>query len=253
MEGNNYQPNDQNDQYYSQPNPQEQYQNPNYNYQYPMPPVEQKANVGLAILSFLIPIAGLIIFLVEKDKKPKTAKASGICALISFIINIILTIVVWVAYFAGVTGMSNAAQDVFADSDFSYYEEFDAEEPSDDGTVYVQDGNLGNFVCNVKESVITTDYEGNPALVVTYEFTNNSDEASSFDLSISDTAFQNGVSLEMAFMDDLEYEDKQIKPGVTIDVQKAYVLNDTENSVEIELSELFNMDSATSVTVIELV
>lgn len=250
MEGNNYQPNDQNNQYYSQPNPQEQYQNPNYNYQYPMPPVEQKANVGLAILSFLIPIAGLIIFLVEKDKKPKTAKASGICALVSFILYIIFYVVMFAI---GGWAIFNAPEDAFSDSDFSYYEEFDAEEPSDDGTVYVQDGNLGNFVCNVKESVITTDYEGNPALVVTYEFTNNSDEASSFDLSISDTAFQNGVSLEMAFMDDLEYEDKQIKPGVTIDVQKAYVLNDTENSVEIELSELFNMDSATSVTVIELV
>lgn len=250
MEGNNYQPNDQNNQYYSQPNPQEQYQNPNYNYQYPMPPVEQKANVGLAILSFLFPIAGLIIFLVEKDKKPKTAKASGICALVSFILYIIFYVVMFAI---GGWAISNAPEDAFSDSDFSYYEEFDAEEPSDDGTVYVQDGNLGNFVCNVKESVITTDYEGNPALVVTYEFTNNSDEASSFDLSISDTAFQNGVSLEMAFMDDLEYEDKQIKPGVTIDVQKAYVLNDTENSVEIELSELFNMDSATSVTVIELV
>ncbi len=250
MEGNNYQPNDQNNQYYSQPNPQEQYQNPNYNYQYPMPPVEQKANVGLAILSFLIPIAGLIIFLVEKDKKPKTAKASGICALVSFILGMIMSIV---SFSVGMWGMSTVTEDVLNDSDFSYYEDFSAEEPSDDGTVYVQDGNLGNFVCNVKESVITTDYEGNPALVVTYEFTNNSDEASSFDLSISDTAFQNGVSLEMAFMDDLEYEDKQIKPGVTIDVQKAYVLNDTENSVEIELSELFNMDSATSVTVIELV
>lgn len=250
MEGNNYQPNDQNNQYYSQPNPQEQYQNPNYNYQYPMPPVEQKANVGLAILSFLFPIAGLIIFLVEKDKKPKTAKASGICALVSFILGMIMSIV---SFSVGMWGMSTVTEDVLNDSDFSYYEDFSAEEPSDDGTVYVQDGNLGNFVCNVKESVITTDYEGNPALVVTYEFTNNSDEASSFDLSISDTAFQNGVSLEMAFMDDLEYEDKQIKPGVTIDVQKAYVLNDTENSVEIELSELFNMDSATSVTVIELV
>lgn len=250
MEGNNYQPNDQNNQYYSQPNPQEQYQNPNYNYQYPMPPVEQKANVGLAILSFLFPIAGLIIFLVEKDKKPKTAKASGICALVSFILGMIMSIV---SFSVGMWGMSNVTEDVLTDNDFSYYEDFSAEEPSDDGTVYVQDGNLGNFVCNVKESVITTDYEGNPALVVTYEFTNNSDEAASFDLSIADTAFQNGVSLEMAFMDDLEYEDKEIKPGVTIDVQKAYVLNDTENSVEIELSELFNMDSATSVTVIELV
>lgn len=250
MEGNNYQPNDQNNQYYSQPNPQEQYQNYNYNYQYPMPPVEEKANIGLAVLSFIFPIAGLIIFLVEKDKKPKTAKASGICALVSFILGMIMSIV---SFSVGMWGMSNVTEEVLSDSDFSYYEEFGVEDPSDDGAVYVQDGNLGNFVCNVKESVITTDYEGNPALVVTYEFTNNSDEAASFDLSIADTAFQNGVSLEMAFMDDLEYEDKEIKPGVTIDVQKAYVLNDTENSVEIELSELFNMDSATSVTVIELV
>lgn len=250
MEGNNYQPNDQNNQYYSQPNPQEQYQNQNYNYQYPMPPVEQKANVGLAILSFLIPIAGLIIFLVEKDKKPKTAKASGICALVSFILYIIFYVVMFAI---GGWALSKVPDEVINDNEFSYYEEFGAEESSDDGTVYVEDGNLGNFVCNVKESVITTDYEGNPALVVTYEFTNNSDEAASFDLSIANTAFQNGVSLEMAFMDDLEYEDKEIKPGVTIDVQKAYVLNDTENSVEIELSELFNMDSPTSVTVIELV
>lgn len=249
MEDNNYQPNDQNNQYYSQPNPQEQqYQNYNYNYQYPMPPVEQKANVGLAILSFLIPIAGLIIFLVEKDKKPKTAKASGICALVSFI----LYIVIWVSVFAlGMWGMTNMPDEALTDSEFSYYTDFGDE--SSDSTVYVDDGNLGDYVCNVKESVITTDYEGNPALVVTYEFTNNSSEATSFDMSIDDTAFQNGVGLEMTFLEDLEYEDTEIKPGVTIDVKKAYALNDTENDVEIEVSELFGMDDVKSSTVIELV
>ena len=39
--------------------------------------VEEKTNVWLVILSYFVPIAGLIIFLVKKDKEPKTAKASG--------------------------------------------------------------------------------------------------------------------------------------------------------------------------------
>lgn len=57
--------------------------------------VEEKTNVWLAILSYFVPIAGLIIFLVKKDKEPKTAKASGICALVSFIINMILIVVIF--------------------------------------------------------------------------------------------------------------------------------------------------------------
>ena len=51
---------------------------------------EDKANVGLAILSWFIPLAGLIIFIVQKDKSPKTAKVSGICALISFLLNLVV-------------------------------------------------------------------------------------------------------------------------------------------------------------------
>lgn len=57
--------------------------------------VEEKANVWLAILSYFVPIAGLIIFIVKKDKEPKTAKASGICALVSFIINTILIVAIF--------------------------------------------------------------------------------------------------------------------------------------------------------------
>lgn len=250
MEGNNYQPNEHNNQYYSQPNPQEQYQNYNYNYnyQYPMPPVEEKASVGLAVLSFFIPLAGLIIFLIEKDKRPKTAKTSGICALVSFI----LYIVVWAIFFAiGMWGMANMPDDAFTDSEFSYYTEFGDE--SSDSAVYVDDGNLGNYVCNVKLSEITTDYEGNPALLVTYEYTNNSSEASSFDTSIFETAVQNGEDLELAFIDGIDYEDKEINPGETTEVKKAYELNDTENPVEITVSESFGEDDVKSATVIELV
>lgn len=56
----------------------------------PVDAKEDKANIGLAILSWFIPLAGLIIFIVQKEKSPKTAKVSGICALISFILNLVI-------------------------------------------------------------------------------------------------------------------------------------------------------------------
>ncbi len=55
--------------------------------------VVEKANVGLAILSFFIPLAGLIIFLVKKDDEPKTAKTSGICAIVGFLLGFILSFI----------------------------------------------------------------------------------------------------------------------------------------------------------------
>ncbi len=60
---------------------------------------EGKVNVGLAILSFIIPIAGLIIFLVKKDSDKKNAKACGICALVSFVLGIIISIITVVLTF----------------------------------------------------------------------------------------------------------------------------------------------------------
>ena len=44
---------------------------------------------GWGLLGCCIPIAGLILFLVWKDTKPKTAKAAGIGALVSVILGMI--------------------------------------------------------------------------------------------------------------------------------------------------------------------
>lgn len=65
----------------------------------PYPPVEQKANAGLAVLSWFIPLAGLVIYLTEKDTKPKTAEACGKCALASFIINVVFIVLIYVVFF----------------------------------------------------------------------------------------------------------------------------------------------------------
>lgn len=44
------------------------------------------------LLGFCIPLVGLILFLVWKDSKPKTAKTAGIGALVSVIIAVVFYI-----------------------------------------------------------------------------------------------------------------------------------------------------------------
>lgn len=59
------------------------------------------------LLGCCIPIVGLILFLVWKDQKPKTAKAAGIGALVSVIIGVIAAILYFVLI-AGLLGASVA-------------------------------------------------------------------------------------------------------------------------------------------------
>lgn len=54
---------------------------------------EEGSPVGWAILSFLIPLVGLILFITWKDSKPKTAKVCGIAALVGFVLNLLLSII----------------------------------------------------------------------------------------------------------------------------------------------------------------
>lgn len=53
------------------------------------------------LLGCCIPIVGLILFLVWKDTKPKTAKAAGIGALVSVCIAVVYYIIVFVVIGAG--------------------------------------------------------------------------------------------------------------------------------------------------------
>ena len=61
-------------------------------------PVENKAaaavagdapNTGFAVIGFLIPIVGLILYLMNKDTYPLKAKSAGKGALIGFIVGIV--------------------------------------------------------------------------------------------------------------------------------------------------------------------
>lgn len=51
------------------------------------------SKAGWGILSFIIPLVGLILFLMWKNERPQTAKVCGICALVSFIASIVIGII----------------------------------------------------------------------------------------------------------------------------------------------------------------
>ncbi len=47
------------------------------------------------LLGFLVPVAGLILYLVWKDEKPKTAKAVGKGAIANVVVSFAVPVVLW--------------------------------------------------------------------------------------------------------------------------------------------------------------
>lgn len=65
------------------------------------PQVVDNGGFGWGLLGCCIPIAGLILFLVWKDTKPKTAKSAGVGALVS----VIASVVFYIIYFVIIVGL----------------------------------------------------------------------------------------------------------------------------------------------------
>lgn len=72
---------------------QNQYQNGNPYQQYQQNVVDN-GGFGWALLGFCIPLVGLILFLVWKDTKPRTAKSAGMGALVSVIVTAVFYLIV---------------------------------------------------------------------------------------------------------------------------------------------------------------
>ena len=50
-------------------------------------------STGMAVLGFFVPLAGLIIWLINKESKPLMAKSAGKGALIGFIVSMVFSII----------------------------------------------------------------------------------------------------------------------------------------------------------------
>lgn len=105
------------------------------------------------------------------------------------------------------------------------------------------EGQIGNFYCKINDAIFINSYDGVSCIVVSYDFTNNSDSAISAWGALYPQAFQNGIELESKYIGETlpegwndDNEDKQIKTGATITCCKGFALDDSSD-VEVEISE----------------
>ena len=106
------------------------------------------------------------------------------------------------------------------------------------------DNTIDEYECVIKTAELgSKTYDDKPTVVITYTFTNNSDEPAAFYIAFTDTVYQDGIECERSYNLDETNEDKNIKPGSSIDVKLAYVLNDTTTNVDVEVaSGLLSLD-----------
>ena len=112
---------------------------------------------------------------------------------------------------------------------------------------------LEDYELLYKDACIMTDSDGNDAVVLTLDFTNNSKESASYLWSIDETLTQDGEELEVAtvFTDystfttviDKQFED--VAPGETLEVQTAYVLKDAAAPIKVTFEQLFGKKNGT--------
>lgn len=118
-------------------------------------------------------------------------------------------------------------------------------------TAQTDDTSLGKISVEIKSCRIAKDYEGSPVAIVTYVFTNNDDDAKSFWLAVEHHAYQNGIGLNDAYIleDSANYNDenymKEVKKGASLEVERAYKLNDTTTDIEVEVKKLISLDDTT--------
>ena len=112
---------------------------------------------------------------------------------------------------------------------------------------------LGDYQLLYKGACIMTDSDGNDAIVLTLDFTNNGKDNASYLWSVDETVMQNGVELEVAtvFTDYDSFETvidgqfTEIAPGTTLEVKTAYVLKDAAAKVEATFEQLFGKKNGT--------
>ncbi len=198
---------------------------------------------NFAFIIGLVALVLSIIGLVGTLRGKKTGKVVAIIATILSVLSLVITLVMQQA-------ASDAIDDVFGDATS---QSSDSDSSDTSNNTLEGEGAVGDvYVSIISAEQGDTDYNGDDTVIVTYEWTNNSDESTSFMGSVEATAFQNGQELDEAFYtddpdgydSDSQYSD--VQSGATGTVTIAYVLSD-DSSVTIEVSEWLSWDDDTTV------
>lgn len=116
------------------------------------------------------------------------------------------------------------------------------------------DADFDNFTIKYISHEVSTDYDGNPCVIIYYDFTNKKDEPTSASMSIYSQVFQNGVQCDLAFITGNEYisnASKDVQKGITIRVGSAYVIKDMSD-IDVVIKEAFSFSNKSDEMILKL-
>jgi hypothetical protein len=135
-------------------------------------------------------------------------------------------------------------------------EEEEAVEESEREIVLGEPMQIGDYTMTITDYSLGTDYEGNDALIVTYDWENSSDESASPFMTFMLKGFQDNVETEDVFMvdgADIGAGQKEVRPEGKIEGAHTVVgINDLDQPLELELDVLISFTSDPYTTVLDL-
>ena len=100
-----------------------------------------------------------------------------------------------------------------------------------------------------------TEYDRDPVIIVTYNYTNYSNEAKCYEYSLNDNVYQNGIQLEQRLYPDIRNEEidysmsnRKIQPGTTIIFDKVYELQNDYDDVDVEVTPILSTSNSDKVS-----
>lgn len=194
---------------------------------------------GALIVGWVLLPIGFILGLVGLFVKGK--KWAPLTAIIVSVVGTIVAVVVFMSVVA------TAFDESFGGSESTVTQPDESTEPEPAASAAEEEPEAADsaYVVTIEGSALAEDYEGKDSLVVNFTFTNNSDEDANFMFATQAKAFQDGIELESAILLDntanIDNALKDVKPGATIEVAGAYVLDGTSD-VTVEVTELISFD-----------
>lgn len=193
--------------------------------------------------SFFIGLVGLvlgIIGLVQTRKGTKSGTGLSVAA-------IILNVVACIAVLASQAFYSAAIDEAFSSagittSSSSAASQSASPQSSSAAQATSTSSMASEYDVTIDDATTTTDYSGNPALLVTYTWTNNSSDATSFAVALHAQCFQDGVECPLAVVSGADTNSMtQLKPGASTTVQQAYQISGTSDAT-VEVTKLISFD-----------
>lgn len=115
---------------------------------------------------------------------------------------------------------------------------------------------VGDYIITIQSYGLGVDYDGKDALIINYDWTNNSDEAASPFMTFILKGFQDGIETSDVFMVDgvdLGIGQKEVRPGSTLEgAQDIIGVDDLSKPIELEIDELMTFDSNPYTAILDL-